>query len=363
MEKFLALGVTNKGTRNGPDKSYHTRFSRKRQAFLRHARRIALRNIAGARSLRLITEKFLPRPALLPEVCCFGADLRFSARAARIGKRPANPSCGAELPRERGVTTPTSSPRNILRGRRARACAFSRVRRSVCYTDRLQLPGFGGPSMQDLHLLPLGGASRRDDVPPAPHAESAMFPPGERSAVLRRTGEYALQCVPLPGDDLPDDSSDSDNNLVAMLRAAGAGDARVWYLIPRNDALGVNGIAPPLGLVQLDPGAVLSLGTRSWLVVSVQQSQPAPAPAELADRDCPVCGGKLSITPVVQCGCGRWTHLERPDEPDSRDALNCYLASAACPDCGRAATLQPQITPEPPEKLVPADESSWNGPI
>jgi len=60
------------------------------------------------------------------------------------------------------------------------------------------------------------------------------------------------------------------------------------------------------------------------------------------------------MAPVVQCACGRWTHLERPEQPQSPDALNCYLAAGTCGDCGRAATLKPQIVPEPPEKLLPA---------
>jgi hypothetical protein len=143
--------------------------------------------------------------------------------------------------------------------------------------------------------------------------------------------------------------------LLATLKCVSEDRHPAWYLVPRSHRLGINGTVPPLPLVRVEPGALLSVDGEFWLVCSVWQPKPGPAPPEVADRPCPVCGGKLGEAPVVQCPtplCGRWTHLERPDDPRSEDALNCYLA-ADCPNCHHPATLDPLFVPDPHEKLLP----------
>jgi hypothetical protein len=142
---------------------------------------------------------------------------------------------------------------------------------------------------------------------------------------------------------------------VATLKLAGAGAEKAWYLIPQDDELAVNGFCPPLPLVRLDEGDFLTWGPRAWLVAAYWRPGPGPAPAELAEKRCPVCGGELRLAPVVQCACGTWKHLERPDEPESKDALNCYLAGGKCA-CGRQPVMRPEISTELPEKLLAGAE-------
>jgi hypothetical protein len=129
-----------------------------------------------------------------------------------------------------------------------------------------------------------------------------------------------------------------------------------WYVVPRGCRVGINGSAMPLSLARLEPGTLLSVDRRFYQVCILRQVVPGPAPTNMAESPCPVCGEMLSVAPVVRCGgagCNRWTHLERPDVPDDPDALNCYLATGAnCPECRAPATLDPIIAPEPHEKLA-----------
>jgi len=149
--------------------------------------------------------------------------------------------------------------------------------------------------------------------------------------------------------------------LVAELKCRVEDGIAAWYLAPRSQRLQVNGHRP-YPLARLEPGMLLSIGSDFWLVAKVWQPQPRPAPEELADRCCPVCGAKLSIAPVVQCGgpdCGRWTHYERPDEPDG-EFLNCFLATDTCPDCDQPVMAEATLVPEPHDKLLTtASDEHW----
>jgi hypothetical protein len=146
----------------------------------------------------------------------------------------------------------------------------------------------------------------------------------------------------------------NDAERIGVLHAKTSGAETTWFLLSGCKTLAVNG-SPLLPIRQLDPGSVLSLGSKCWWISSFWQPRPVDAPADLADKLCPVCGATLGLVPVVRCACGRWTHLERPEEPTSQEALNCYLAAPSCP-CGLPATLEAQISPEPPGRLLPVAE-------
>jgi hypothetical protein len=155
----------------------------------------------------------------------------------------------------------------------------------------------------------------------------------------------------------PDGPAGSRIALLAVRREAGE---TVWYLAAGCGELGVNGISPPLPVMRLEPGALLSVGDRFWMVSVLWQPAAVDAPDELRDKSCPVCGGELQVAPVVQCVCGRWMHLERPEEPSDPNALNCYLVSDTCGNCGRPTSLSPQVLPEISERLLPpTDEDDW----
>ena len=154
----------------------------------------------------------------------------------------------------------------------------------------------------------------------------------------------------------PSHRTNSAQRPLALLHAAGAGLRRAWALrrsAPTSRSIHrrrcrCNGSIP----VRCSPSAQRSGWHAGWCVRG-----PSPAPAEVADKACPVCGAPLSLAVVVQCpNCLRWTHLE---QPGSDDALNCYMAAGVC-SCGRAATLEPQVIPEPSAKLLSADEHEWD---
>ena len=212
--------------------------------------------------------------------------------------------------------------------------------------------------MQSLAFFPLTNAARAAVGATPPTAAAGE---GRRTfaVIMRGAG---LDLVPLDEGAQAAAGQQGDGEVVAVLWATGSGATAAWYLLPRSERLAINGLCPPLPLARLEPGGLLGVGRECWMVAAVWQPQPMPAPPELAAKKCPVCGGPLSLAPVVQCGeCGRWTHLERPDEPNSTEALNCFLAGGMCGECKRPASLAPQITPEPPEKLLSvADEPIWD---
>jgi hypothetical protein len=155
-------------------------------------------------------------------------------------------------------------------------------------------------------------------------------------------------------------SSRNGRALVFIVKCVAVEGSLEWYAVPTSDSVGINGLARPLPLIRLEPGSLFSVGQRFWWVTGVRKLDPQPAPPEIADTLCPICGCKLSVAPVVQClgqNCGRWTHLERPDEPSSEEALNCYLIADKCGDCLHPTTLDPVLSPEPPAQLfAPYDD-------
>jgi len=128
-------------------------------------------------------------------------------------------------------------------------------------------------------------------------------------------------------------------------------DDATWWLINHSQQLTVNGIRP-LSLCALEPGDLIAVKQEYWMVTVLWTPEPEPVPEKLADRDCPVCGGKLKLAPVIPCACGRYYHLENPQEPDNTELLNCYLTSGACGMCHREPTLEQQLIPEPHEKML-----------
>jgi hypothetical protein len=116
-------------------------------------------------------------------------------------------------------------------------------------------------------------------------------------------------------------------------------------------------MVPPLAAAVIEPGALLAVSERYWLISSLWLPERMEAPAELRDKPCPVCGGELGLAPVVQCGCGRWTHFENPSAPADKNALNCFIVAGTCGACGRSASLEPQVFPDVSALLAghPAD--------
>jgi hypothetical protein len=142
---------------------------------------------------------------------------------------------------------------------------------------------------------------------------------------------------------------------LAVLQSQKSPAGTQWWLAARSPALAVNG-SRPLPLTALQPGDLVTVGAEiCWLVVEEWAVSPSPAPPDLVNWPCPVCGGELGCAPVAQCLCGCHAHLEDPAAPDPARVLNCYL-SGPCTLCGRRPTLEPALVPEPPEKLLGADE-------
>jgi len=134
-------------------------------------------------------------------------------------------------------------------------------------------------------------------------------------------------------------------------RESASGNSQ-WLLAPMSDRLIHNGIRP-LPLAILEPGDVLACDEKSWLTSELWRPAPAAAPKNIGEKECSVCGGPLHFAPVIQCPCGRFYHLERPEDPDDPQALNCYLTAGMCGLCERKPSLDPQFLPIPPEELIP----------
>jgi hypothetical protein len=195
--------------------------------------------------------------------------------------------------------------------------------------------------MKTLCLVPVGGAGAPRPVrvpPPGAGAGTLSVRLGDDGSLTVTPARDADQ-APQPGRCAP----------IAELKIRSTPLGLDWWLAPRHPSLAVNGVAP-LPLAALEPGDLLSSGAAWWLVASLWTAEPRPAPAELAGRQCPVCGGPLSAANVCQCPCGRFYHLEAPDAGDNEQVLNCYLA-APCGLCGRQPTLEPTFWPEPAESL------------
>lgn len=150
---------------------------------------------------------------------------------------------------------------------------------------------------------------------------------------------------------------------VAWLRVGLVDGEPAWELIPRTGTLGLNHLPACLPLAKLEPGDLLTLGDRLWMAASLWTPEPVVAPDTLRDKPCPICGGQLGLAQVVECVCGRWTHLENPSSPNDAAALNCFLAAGRCGHCGRPAILEPQLFPEVADCLIAewTDEDDFVG--
>ncbi len=138
-----------------------------------------------------------------------------------------------------------------------------------------------------------------------------------------------------------------------LYRDAGHGNSQ-WLFAPLCDEVLHNGIRP-LAIAIIEPGDVLALGEECWFASELWRPAPVPAPENIAEKECSVCGGPLKLAPVIQCPCGRYYHLEHPETPDDPQALNCYLTAGMCGLCERKPSLEPQFLPTPPEELIPED--------
>jgi hypothetical protein len=123
-----------------------------------------------------------------------------------------------------------------------------------------------------------------------------------------------------------------------------------WWIAPRSQNLAINGLRP-LPLAAIEPGDILSHGSFRWLVTNIWKPVPFTAPESIAERDCPICGGKLGLAPIIRCPCGRFYHLERPDDLSDSQALNCYFPGP-CGVCHRTPGLDPDLLPGAEEKLL-----------
>jgi hypothetical protein len=204
----------------------------------------------------------------------------------------------------------------------------------LCFQPALEWAAAGEPA-QPLFLAAELCASEQRDVwlmqdGCLAAAPAGQVPPGEEDRLL-----FSLTCL---------ESS-----------PPGQPVQREWLLLRRDRELQVNGV-PVLPLATLEPGSLIAAGRRRWLVTSLWRPLPFPAPDAVKDVDCPVCGAPLSAAPVIQCPCGRYMHLENPDQPDDAQALNCYLLAGTCGMCGRPSNLDPSLLPSPDETLVSSDD-------
>ena len=208
--------------------------------------------------------------------------------------------------------------------------------------------------MQSLLLVPLAGRGNPTSARATP-LEIDAAASNVSTFMLSLDLEAHLHATPAP---LPPHSyTNREERPLALLHAGPRG---AWSIVPLGDELAINA-QPPFPVQRLDLGMLMTVGTLAWMVCGLVQPRPVAAPKEVADKPCPVCGAPLALVTVVQCpNCLRWTHLERPDDPQAKDALNCYVTASTC-SCGRAATLEPQVIPEPPAKLLAADEhEEWD---
>ena len=215
--------------------------------------------------------------------------------------------------------------------------------------------------MQELGLTPLMCGARESVEPFSDGAWICIDGVAARNStiglyVTQQGGlQVGLSAAPAgAGGEQPKPPALEDAELVAELRCCDEDGTPAWYLVVRSHRLQING-RRPYPLTRLEPGVLLSIDRCFWLVSYVWQPQPCSVPDELADRSCPVCGGRLSAAPAVQCpgpDCGRWTHFERPEDPEGEEYLNCFLAVDPCPDCGHPAPAEPILVPEPHAKLL-----------
>src|SRR5438874_1942951 len=145
--------------------------------------------------------------------------------------------------------------------------------------------------MKKLILMPVLSFAPAPPRPPLALPEPTA---GGEPVALWLSSSEGLAAGVAPGDAAP----------VAELMPLVQGGELSWWLAPRAPELLLNG-AMPLPLAALSPGDLLAVGGRWWYVTVEWVPEMMPAPAELADRPCPVCGGALSLAPVCRCRRGR----------------------------------------------------------
>jgi len=205
--------------------------------------------------------------------------------------------------------------------------------------------------VQRLTFQPVGPLAADAESAPAPLRLPPVAAPVE-GVGLWRDGRGALRVA--PPDEPPVEEEAGRWEMLAVLAARQAAAGPTWWVMPRHAALMINGAAP-LPLAMLEAGDLLTVGSHWRLVAGEWAPEPAPAPADAADKPCPVCGGALKLAPVCRCPCGRYYHLESPQAADAQ-ALNCYLAGP-CGLCGRRPSLEPVLFPEPLLKLSSSPET------
>ena len=198
-------------------------------------------------------------------------------------------------------------------------------------------------ALQRLTLLPVGPLAADPRSAPGPLSLPHAAGPVQGVGLWRDDGGTLRAATPA------EDEAGSWE-LLAELAARPTAAGPAWWLAPRCEALTING-AVPLPLAALEGGDLLAAGSHWWLVATEWAPEPMAAPADLADKPCPVCGGALKLAPVCRCPCGRYYHLESPQTADGGQALNCDLAGP-CGLCGRRPSLEPVLFPEPPAKLL-----------
>ena len=146
------------------------------------------------------------------------------------------------------------------------------------------------------------------------------------------------------------DAHTQSDGTFALLHTRYAQDGCELFLVGAESHVQVNG-RRPFGLTTIQPGDLLAVEGESWLVVQLWRPEPVEAPADFADKPCPLCGGPLALAPVVRHTCGSFYHFQRPDRPDDVDALNCYAAAGACSSCAAPLQLDPVVIPAAAEMM------------
>lgn len=202
--------------------------------------------------------------------------------------------------------------------------------------------------MNSLIFIPV---MRQPTLPEKESPPITRLDPASSKLDLFAAGEGECLCLSVTASADAARARKHDSPALASLHSS-QGDEPAWYLVPRTGQLRVNG-QQPLGLAAISAGDLISVGQNYWLVTRLWSPQRVNAPPELSGKPCPVCSGPLGQpgVQVVQCACGRWMHLERPERPGDPDALNCFLTCQVCGGCNQPTSLAARLIPQPSEKL------------
>lgn len=225
----------------------------------------------------------------------------------------------------------------------------------VNLTANQAISNFGSFKMNEVVLVPVypGVISLIDqELPVSLSHRSQRILNGSPPFALRLGNDGDLISEPIgPNQRVPSLTS-GDSSIAALMCCKSSGSKPSWLLIACSNCIGLNGQTPLLPITAIELGDLLTIEDRGWMVSSLWRPVPVDAPAELRDKPCPVCGGALGVARVVECTCGRWSHLENPDDADDPKALNCFLTAGVCGECGRRASLEPQLVPDVPASLT-----------